>query len=109
MAGDGWEIIEADSFERGIAQCGGHAVVEERIAVVKHGLSRDPFGYLETQLAGIWLAKTKVRWEGSEIVPAYAVRYRISPESRTVTLLHIEWAAPEDDLWDDGWDDIPRP
>jgi len=100
LAGNGWSIVEADSFDRGVAGCGGHRVVEEAIAPIKLGLSRNPGAFLATNTPGISLAKTKLHWNGPDIILAYSVWFRIIEKNKTVELLHVEWTDPEIDEWD---------
>lgn len=102
MVASGWEIEEAQSFERGVAACGGHRVVEEAIAPVKLGLNRNPGQFLATKYQDIYLAKTKTHWRGSEIVMGYSIWFKLLPEKMTVSLLWIEWTNPDEGI-EDGW------
>lgn len=95
LDGNGWEIVEASSFELGIAHCGGHQVVEEAIAPIKLGLCRNPDQYLETDRPGIFLAKSKLRTNGPDIIMAYSLWFRLSREQQVVELLHVEWTNPD--------------
>ncbi|WP_172975932.1 hypothetical protein [Sulfitobacter sp. THAF37] len=106
MAGNGWQISEADSFARGVGNCGGHQVIEEDIAAVKLGISRNPEGFQPTHRAGIYLAKTELHWRGPEIVPAYSIWFRVISETREVELLWVEWSDPDATDWT-GEDDEP--
>lgn len=99
MAGNGWSIVEADSFDRGVAGCGGHQVVEEAIAPIKLGLNRNPRAFLATNVPSVFLAKTKLHWSGPDIIMAYSVWFRIMEETRSVELLHVEWTNPEAEEW----------
>ena len=107
MAGNNWTVREADSFELGAAQCGGLHVVEEHIAVIKLGLSKNPKEFLLTQLLNIYVAKTDLHWRGSEIVMAYNLWFRVDDDARTVDLLWIEWRNPGPEDWGDDVDYIP--
>mgnify|MGYP001546571159 CR=1 FL=1 len=102
MGGNGWQIVEADSFERGVASCGGHQSVEEAIAPIKLGVSSNQTKFLSTDFPDIYLAKTKLRWNGPEIVMAHSVWFRVIDASRTVELLWVEWTNPENGGWSDG-------
>lgn len=93
--GSGWEIEEADSFELGVAGCGGHHVIEEAIAPIKLGCCRNPEFFPSTGVDGIRVAKTKLRFIGSEIVMAYTVWFRVDRERRTVVLLDVRLTDPE--------------
>ncbi|MGB3653417.1 MAG: hypothetical protein WBA41_19660, partial [Rivularia sp. (in: cyanobacteria)] len=77
MVGSGWEVFEAASFERGVASCGGHPVVEDAIAAIKFGLNRNPKQFLRTSFEEVFLAKTKLHRSGPEIVMAYSIWFRI--------------------------------
>ncbi len=99
MAGSFWQIIEAESFERGVAKCGGHRVVEEAIAPVKLGISRNPQEFIKTHIPGIYLAKTRLHWQGPEIVLSYSIWFYVWDEHRIAELRWIEWTDPDNDEW----------
>lgn len=104
MAGNGWQVIEADDFERGALQCGGLKQVEEVIAPIKFGLSRDPTGFQETVVSGIWIARTRLRMNGPDIILSHCVWYRIDAPKREVRLLWVEVTKPENMDWPDDWE-----
>ena len=90
----------------GAAQCGGLHVIEEHIAVVKLGLSKNPREFLQTHLPDVYIAKTDLHWRGSEIVMAYNLWFQVDDGENTVELLWIEWRNPGAEEWDDD-DYIP--
>lgn len=104
-AGSGWAIVEGDDFERGAMQCGGLQAIEEIIAPIKLGLSRNPFGFHETEVPGIRIARTKLRVSGFDVVLSHSIWFRIDEEQRQVVLLWVEITKPDDVDWDDN--DIP--
>jgi hypothetical protein len=106
LAGSGWTIVEAPSFDAGAAACGGHRLIEEIIAPVKLGLSRNPKQFLETQRPGIWLAKTKTHWRGPEIILAYSIWFKVIDEVSEVVLLYIAYTNPDEADWGSG-DEVP--
>lgn len=105
MAGNGWTIVEAESFETGVAACGGHLFIEEVIAPVKLGLNRNPKQFPETARSGIYLAKTKTHWKGADIVLGYSVWFRVLEKTLTVELLYVELTNPDPGSLDD--DEMP--
>lgn len=106
MGGNGWIIVEADSFAAGVAACGGHSLIEEVIAPVKLGLNRNPKQFLSTSKPGVRLAKTKTHWRGADIVLGYSVWFRVIENGSTVELLYIEMTNPDAGDWENG-DEIP--
>lgn len=105
MAGsEGWQIRESNDFERGVAQCGGHKFVDEIIAPIIRGLHRRPHGFQNANVSGIRFAKTKLRLNGPDVVLSHIVWFRIEEEERSVTLLWVEIAPPEDMGFDDEWE-----
>ncbi|MFO1201997.1 MAG: hypothetical protein U1E58_05105 [Tabrizicola sp.] len=106
LVGNGWSIVEAQSFEAGVAACGGYSFIEEIIAPVKLGLHRNPKQFIETARPGIYLAKTKTHWKGADIVLGYSIWFRVIEQALTVELLYIEMTNP--DFWNgDESDEIP--
>jgi len=99
----GWEIIEEDSYERAVAQLGTHEFFDEVLAPITYALNRDPTGFREIPgFQDIYLAKTKLRFIGMEIVPSYRLWFKVDYALRRVLKLWVELAPPEDmGLWDD--------
>lgn len=108
----GWQIVEADSYERAVAQCGSHQFFDQALAPIDYALNQNPTGFrLVPGSSFLYLAKTKLRLNGLEVIPSFRLWFRINEESRTVTKLWVEIAPPEDmgigeSLWDSE-DDIP--
>jgi hypothetical protein len=103
LVGNGWTIVEADSFAAGVASCGGHAIIEEVIAPVKLGLNRNPHQFSPVGLK-VRMAKTKTHWRGPDIVMGYSVWFRIIDATSTVELLWIEQTNPDSGDGDDAWE-----
>ena len=78
--------------------------MEEIIAPIKLGLSREPSGFHETIVDGIWIARTKLRMNGPDIVLSHCVWFRMVPERREVRMLWVEITGPENMDWDDDWE-----
>lgn len=101
MDGRGWNLIESEDFARGVMMCGGHRAVDEAIAPIMRSLERGPHGFPETGVAGTRIAKTKLRFNGSDIVFSHFIWFRIYEDSRTVELLWVEVTQPEQMDWGD--------
>lgn len=110
MAASGWNFVEEDSWERALAQLGGARKVDRAIAPIIDALHRNPEGFDRVpDLPNHYLARTRLAIRDLDLIPSYRVWFRTDPAARTVHLLWIEIAPPEDmgltdDLWDD---DIP--
>jgi len=104
LVGKGWQVVEGPDFERGAMQCGGLAVIEEIIAPIKLGLSRNPEGFHSTNSPGIRIARTKLRMTGPDIQLSHCVWFRLHPEDRIVTMLWVEVTQPESMNWDEEWE-----
>lgn len=76
--------------------CGGFQKVDEIIAPIVYTLHRDPLGYDSTGVAGVSLARTKLRFNGPEIFLSHLVWFRLDEAARQVTLLWVETASPDD-------------
>lgn len=99
-AGNPWQVIEGGDFERGALHCGGLSVIEEVIAPIKLGLHRHPRGFRETEVAGVWIAKTKLRINGPDVVLSHTVWFKIEEEDRTVVMLWVEISDPGEMDWE---------
>lgn len=99
LGGNGWTIVEADSFSAGAAACGGFRAVEDIIAPIKLGLSRNPKQFPLTARPNIGIAKTITHWRGAEIVMGYTVWFRVIEQAQTVELLFIEVTNPDNVEW----------
>lgn len=106
----GWQIVEDPSFELAVSQCGSHEFFDEALAPVIWGMHRNPKGFDQVPgFPGIYIARTKIRLIGLEIIPSYRLWFRIVDETRTVHKLWVELAPPEDiGLTDNLWDDDPN-
>ncbi len=108
----GWEVLEEESYELSVAQCGTHQFFDEALSPITFSLNRNPTGWPKVQgFSDIYLAKTKLRLRGLEIIPSYRLWFRAVEATRRVHKLWVELAPPEDmglgkSLWDDE-DDIP--
>jgi hypothetical protein len=106
-AGSGWTVIEEQSYEIAVAQCGTYQFFDEALAPLDYALHRNPLGFEAVQgYPDIYLARTKLRLLGPEIIPSYRLWFRVFPQKREVHKLWVEIAPPEDmGLWDD--DEVP--
>lgn len=77
------------------------------IAPIVYALHRSPSGFQETRVVGVWLARTKLRMNGPDIVLSYSVRFRILEAERMVVLLHAEATPVSEMTWPDGWGEEP--
>lgn len=111
-AGRGWQVIEQESYERAVAQCGSHEFFDDALAPIEFALHRNPTGFPSVPgFQGIHLAKTKLRISGLDVIPSYRLWFRVDEEGRRVFKLWVEIAPPEDmglgeSFWDEE-DDIP--
>lgn len=98
----GWQIVEAESYERSVAQCGGYERVDEIIAPIDYALSRAPLGFEKIPgYEDLYLAKTKLRVTERRIFPSHRLWFRAVPISRQVEKLWIDIAPPEDMAYTD--------
>lgn len=108
LGGNGWEIIEEESYERSIALLGGHEVVDEVLEIIFYGLHRDPRGFSQVpENPGIRQAKTTLQFVHMEIIPSYRVLFRLDEGARRVHMLWMEIAAPEEMGFLGDEDDFP--
>lgn len=91
-----WQLAEEDSYALCVSQMGGAKYVDRALFAILDALSLNPFGFPDTGVSGIRLAKTRLFTLGREVVPALSLRYRIEEGSQTVVLLHLEMTMPED-------------
>lgn len=107
----GWNVAEEESYVRAVAQAGGFEYIDPIIAPIDYALYRNPLGFQKVPgYQDLYLAKTKLRILGSEVVPSYRLWFRVDLGARTVWKLWVEVAPPEDmGLADDPWgdDDLP--
>lgn len=100
--GRGWAVREEHTYELAVAQCGGYQFFDEALAPLEYALHRNPEGFdLVPGFKDIYIARTKLRLLGAEIIPSYRLWFRIDQASREVHKLWVEIAPPEDiGLWD---------
>ncbi len=95
--GDGWEVVEEETYALSTQYCGGSEYVDSITGQVDYALSRKPTGFFKIPgYQTLYLAKTKLRIVGSEITPSFRIWFRIDAKKRTVIKLYIEIAPPED-------------
>ena len=105
---NGWQIMEHDSFDESVLQCGGHKEIDEGLAWVDEALNKNPLGFmLLHQHSNIRFVKTRLRIKGSKVFPAYRLLFTADPETKTVTKLHVSLCDPDDmpftrDPWDNS-------
>lgn len=104
---EGWHIVDEDSFERAVAQCGSYEYFDSILAALEYALHRNPEGFPKVDEAkNIYLARTKIQFSGAMVIPAFHLWFRLDLENKTVHKLWLELSAPDDmDIWSD--DDSP--
>ena len=100
----GWNIVEQEQFDRGVAGLGGYRFVDEALRSLAASLHSNPTAFpapIQSR-PDIRLAKTTVII-GPRLIPALSVFFRLDEKSRTVFLLHVERTDPDDitDHFDD--------
>lgn len=96
-----WAIVEDENYLRGVANCGGARSVDEAIAPILYALARYPMGFDETDVKGMYLARTKLRINGPDFTLSHSVWFCPDEKTKTVELRWIEITAPDamaDDL-----------
>lgn len=96
-----WTIVENEDYLLGVANCGGARSVDEAIAPIMYALARYPLGFDETEVSGVYLARTKLRINGPDFTLSHSVWFRPESATNTVELLWISVTKPEamgDDL-----------
>ena len=105
---DGCQVLEEESYQRAVAQCGSYEYLDDTLAPVDFALHRNPLGFAEVpSFPGIHLAKTKLRFAGLEIVPSFRMWLRVDVAARRVHKVCVEIAPPDDmgfarDPWDEN-------
>ena len=102
----GWRVFEEESYNRAVAQLGTHEYFDDALAPVEYALHRNPLGFKKVPgFETLYLAKTKLRLFGLEIIPSYRLWFRIDVHDRAVAKLWVEIAPPEDmGIADDPFD-----
>ncbi len=92
-----WNVIEEDSFQRSAAQLGGLQYVDAALAPIMNAVESNPLAFEKVPgMPDIRVARTKISVTGLEMIPALRLWLRTSEASRTVYLLYVELAPPED-------------
>lgn|SRR5579871_4827207 len=104
----GWQIVEEQSWDVAVANCGTHQFFDDALAPIDYALHRNPLGLpVVPGFPNLRIAKTKLRFIGGEIIPSYRIWVRLDEQNRVVYKLWVEIAPPEDmGLWDED-DEIP--
>lgn len=106
----GWNIVESDSYDESVLQCGGYPAIEDAIAWVDFFLNRNPIAFPPlTPQSDIRVVKTKLRIKGTQVIPAYRLLITTDVFTRTVTKLHVAPSQPEDMAFGDPWDEFDDP
>lgn len=107
---NGWQIVESDSYDESVLECGGYPAVEDAIAWVDFFLNRNPLAIprLDSD-SDIRIIKTKLRIKGGEAIPAYRLFLTVDETSRTVTKLHVSISQPEDMAFGGPWEEYDDP
>lgn len=103
MVGSGWSLIESENYERAVAQCGGARCVDDAIAPIIYALHRQPLAFPETDVPGVYLARTKLRFNGPDVTLSHSVWFKADEIVRTVELLWVEYTNPDDIGGEDDW------
>lgn len=101
--GNGWIIRDEHSYELAAAQCGAYPLLDDALAPLDYALHRNPLGFDQVPgYPGIYIARTKLRLFGLEIIPSFRLWFRVDIDRREVHKLWVEIAPPDDmGLWDD--------
>ena len=108
--GSGWQVVDEESYERAVAQCGSFPYLDEILAPVDYALHRNPTGFpVVPGYANLYLAKTKLRFIRSEVIPSFKLWFRANNDNRMVHKLYIEITPPEEIPYGESfWDeDLP--
>jgi mRNA-degrading endonuclease RelE of RelBE toxin-antitoxin system len=106
----GWQIVEHDSFDESVLQCGTHKEIDEALAFVDEALNINPLGFKKLcKGSEIYFVKTKLRFRGTRCFPAYRLLFSVDEKTRTVTKLHVSMSQPEDMKYGNPWDDDGNP
>jgi hypothetical protein len=93
----GWEVFEEETYRLAANQCGGAEYVDRITEPVDYTLSRNPTGFLKIPgYPNLYLAKTKLRIVGPEIIPSFRLWFRIDADRKRVFKEYIEISPPED-------------
>jgi len=94
---DGWEVVEEETYALSVQHCGGAEYVDSVTEQVDYHLSRNPKGFLKIRgYQNLYLAKTKLRIRGSEVIPSFRIWVRLDLQRRRVHKLYIEVAPPDE-------------
>lgn len=92
-----WAVVEENSFERSAAQLGGLKWVDRALAPVMLALEGNPLVFpVVPGTNGIRIARTLLVINELELIPSLRVWFRASEPNRTVYMLYVELAPPED-------------
>lgn len=97
-----WNFREEETYERCVAQLGGAQKVDAAIAPLVNALSLNPRGFPFAGYKDIRLARTRLVFRGSQVIPALSILFRIEAPN-TVVLLNVEMTMPEDLEATDEW------
>lgn len=103
MVGNGWSLIESEDYERAVAQCGNARSVDDAIAPIIYALHRHPLAFSKTDVPGVRLARTKIRFNGPDVTLSHSVWFKLDEATQTVELLWVEYTNPNDIGDDNDW------
>lgn len=92
-----WAVVEENSFERSAAQLGGLKWVDRALAPIMLAVEGNPLAFpVVPGTDGIRIARNLLVINDLELIPSLRVWFRVSEQSRTVYMLYVELAPPED-------------
>lgn len=110
-ASSGFQIVNEDSYEDAVLNCGGHQFVDEALCMVDEALNKYPLGFQAlSNSSDVRFAKTKLRISKGTLIPAMTVFFTVDAERRIVRKLHVKWSSPEEMAFaDNPWDSDEPP
>lgn len=106
----GWNIVEHDSYDESVFECGGYPLVEDATAWVDFFLNRNPLKFPQLhQTSDIRIIKTKLRIKGSKAIPSYRILFVADEATRIVTKLHVSVCQPDEMAYGDPWTEYDDP
>jgi len=96
LAGNGWQIVETEDYERAVGVLGGAREVDTILAPILYAVSRRPTGFPLVREPDIYLARTSLQINGPDLVLAHSLWFRVVEHDRIVELKWVEQTAPDD-------------
>lgn len=101
-----WQVLEEPSYAHSVSLIGDMEAIDEALRFVDYALHRNPMGFPRLpNTKAIFIAKTKLRVTGLEIIPAYRLFVRVDKEQRCVFKLWVEACPPAEMIYGDSFND----